>query len=144
MDISEIMTGQVVSICEDEPVIAAARLMKQYNFGAVPVRDERGRLKGIVTDRDIVLRCVAEGKDPNECTVEDIMSKDVMYCYDDQDVEEVCENMADIRVHRLPVVNRDKRLVGVISFGDISQYARKQEVGETQQQFTRELARKAA
>ena len=56
MDISEIMTGQVVSICEDEPVIAAARLMKQYNFGAVPVRDERGRLKGIVTDRDIVLR----------------------------------------------------------------------------------------
>ena len=61
MDISEIMTGQVVSICEDEPVIAAARLMKQYNFGAVPVRDERGRLKGIVTDRDIVLRCVAPG-----------------------------------------------------------------------------------
>ena len=77
MDISEIMTGQVVSICEDEPVIAAARLMKQYNFGAVPVRDERGRLKGIVTDRDIVLRCVAPGASQRDLRVSEIMTRNL-------------------------------------------------------------------
>ena len=126
----------------------AAQLMNKQDFGFLPVacKDE-DKLVGTVTDRDIVLRCVAEGKDPSKCTVNDIMTDKLYYCTDDQDVQQVCDNMGEIRVRRLPVVNRDKRLVGVVSFGDIAQAAQESETGQTQKQFTRECAndaRKAA
>ena len=119
MEISEIMTGQVVSICEDEPVIAAARLMKQYNFGAVPVRDERGRLKGIVTDRDIVLRCVASGVSPRDLRVSEIMSRNIETVSPHENAEKAAERMAERQVRRLPVTDGGL-LVGIVALGDMA------------------------
>ncbi|MGI5978095.1 MAG: CBS domain-containing protein [Oscillospiraceae bacterium] len=119
MEISEIMTGQVVSICEDEPVIAAARLMKQYNFGAVPVRDERGKLKGIVTDRDIVLRCVAPGASPRDLRVSEIMSRNIETVSPHEDAAKAAERMAERQVRRLPVTDGGV-LVGIVALGDMA------------------------
>ena len=119
MDISEIMTGQVVSICEDEPVIAAARLMKQYNFGAVPVRDERGRLKGIVTDRDIVLRCVAPGASQRDLRVSEIMTRNLETAAPHEDAAEVARRMAERQVRRLPVTY-DGMLIGIVALADMA------------------------
>ena len=78
MNISEIMTEHVISINEDEPVIAAARLMKQHNIGSLPVRDGKNKLKGIVTDRDIVLRCVAGNINPQEVRIGEVMSRSII------------------------------------------------------------------
>lgn len=86
------------------------------DVGFLPV-GENDRLVGTITDRDIVVRAVAEGKDGN-ATVRDVMTKDVKYCFEDEDIEHVAQNMGDIQVRRLPVLNRDKRVVGVVSLAD--------------------------
>jgi CBS domain-containing protein len=80
---------------------------------------ENDRLVGVVTDRDIALRAVAQGKAPST-KVREVMSREVKYCFDDEDLDHVARNMADIQVRRLPVVNRDKRLVGIVSLGDVA------------------------
>jgi hypothetical protein len=80
---------------------------------------EGDRLVGVITDRDIAIRAVAEGKAPTT-KVGDLMSHEVLYCFDDQDLDEIAQNMAEMKVRRLPVVNRDKRLVGIISLGDLA------------------------
>src|SRR5207302_5292065 len=72
-----------------------------------------------ITDRDIALRCIAEGKGA-DCKVGEAMTREVMYCFDDEDTQHVCQNMAEIQVRRLPVMNRDKRLVGIVSLGDLA------------------------
>lgn len=86
------------------------------DVGFLPV-GENDRLVGTITNRDIVVRAVAEGKDGN-ATVRDVMTKDVKYCFEDEDIEHVAQNMGDIQVRRLPVLNRDKRVVGVVSLAD--------------------------
>ena len=118
MKVSETMTSDVCVAHPDETVQQAARAMASLDAGALPVGDN-DRLVGMITDRDIAIRGVAEGKGP-KAKVKDIMTKDVKYCFDDQDIEEVVQNMGDIQVRRLPVVNRDKRLVGIVSLGDIA------------------------
>lgn len=141
MKIKDIMTRECKWGSRNMTVSQAARIMKHQDIGFLPVGcTQMDKLVGTLTDRDIVTRCLAESKDPNICKIEDIMSAPVLYCYDDQDVQEVCKNMAEIRVRRLPVVSRDKRLLGVVSFGDIAQAAKEQSIGETQQQLTRECA----
>jgi CBS domain-containing protein len=95
-----------------------ARLMADIDAGAIPVQ-ENDRLVGMITDRDIAVRAVAAGKGP-DTPVKDVMSRDIKYCYEDEDLDHVAKNMGDIRVRRLPVVNRDKRLVGIISLGDLA------------------------
>ena len=117
MKISERMTREVQLVTQAQPISDAARLMAQLDVGALPVA-ESDRLIGMITDRDIVVRAVAAGYGP-DTPVRDAMSPDILYCYDDQTVEEVASNMADVRVRRLPVVNRDKRLVGIISDRDL-------------------------
>ena len=92
--------------------------MSQTDVGVLPVSDG-DRLVGMVTDRDIAIRAVAVGKGPDS-TVGDVMTADVNYCFDDDDIEDVCENMADQQVRRLPVVDRDKRLVGIVSLADFA------------------------
>jgi CBS domain-containing protein len=92
--------------------------MSELDAGIVPV-GENDRLIGMITDRDIAVRAIAEGKGPKS-TVGEIMTRDVKYCFDDQDVEEAIKNMGDIQVRRLPVVNRQKRLVGILSLGDVA------------------------
>jgi CBS domain-containing protein len=95
-----------------------AHLMSDSDTGAILV-GENDRLVGIVTDRDIALRVVAEGRD-DDTAVRDVMSRALRYCFDDEDVQHVAENMADLQIRRLPVLNREKRLVGVVSLANIA------------------------
>jgi CBS domain-containing protein len=85
------------------------------------VHGDGDRLVGMVTDRDVAVRLVAEGRDPTQTKVRDVMTSDVRYVYEDEDMDHVAENMANQQVRRLPVMNRQKRLVGVVSIGDIAQ-----------------------
>jgi CBS domain-containing protein len=102
----------------DQSIAEAAKMMARIDAGVLPI-GENDRLVGMITDRDIAVRAIAAGKGP-DTLVRDVMSKDVCYCYEDQDLDEVAENMADVKVRRMPVVNRDKRLVGMLSLGDIA------------------------
>jgi CBS domain-containing protein len=118
MKIREAMTPDVRVANPDETIQQAARMMASLDAGVLPV-GENDRLVGMITDRDIAIRAIAEGKGP-DAKVRDVMTKDVKYCYEDQDVNEVTRDMADLQVRRLPVLNRDKRLVGIVSLGDIA------------------------
>jgi len=117
MKIKEAMTTNVRIAKPDQTIREAAQAMAEV--GVLPV-SENERLVGMITDRDIAVRGVGEGKGP-ETSVREVMTDHVDYCFEDQDVEKVTKNMASIRVRRLPVLNRDKRLVGIISLGDIAQ-----------------------
>lgn len=141
MKVKEVMTRECRWISPDTTVTEAAQIMRSRDIGFLPVGDEaQKKLIGTLTDRDIVIRCTAEGFDPTAHKVEHIMTKDLFYCFDDEDVGDVCENMAEMRVRRMPVVSRDKKLVGIVSFGDLAQAAKKEEIANTQQDLTRECA----
>ena len=118
MKIQDAMSRDVRTISPGATIRDAAKFLVDYDIGALPVADG-DRLAGMITDRDIAIRAVAVGKGP-ECMVADVMSAEVLYCRDDDDVADVCKNMADIQVRRLPVVDADKRLVGIISLADIA------------------------
>jgi CBS domain-containing protein len=128
MKVSEVMTRQVELAKPDETIEQAARLMAKVDTGALPV-SEGDRLVGMITDRDIAIRAVAEGKGP-DTKVREAMTPEVKYCFEDEDLGHVAKNMGDIRVRRLPVVNRDKRLVGIVSLGDIAVEAGKGPAGQ--------------
>jgi CBS domain-containing protein len=136
--ISELMTRNCEWVSPDTSAQQIAQKMKQLDCGFIPV-GENDKLIGMVTDRDLALRCVAEGKNPQECQARDLMTEKTYYCYDDQDAKEICDNMSEIKVRRLPVVNRDKQLVGVVSMGDLAQYAAENETGETLKDITEGL-----
>ena len=118
MKVKEAMTQDVCVANPDEPVQQAARMMASLDAGALPVGDH-DRLVGMITDRDIAIRGVAEGKGPT-AKVREVMTEEVKYCFDDEEIAEVARNMGDIQVRRLPVVNRDKRLVGILSLCDVA------------------------
>ena len=128
MQARDIMTPNVEIISPETYVRDAAQKMKVFDVGFLPV-GENDRLVGVITDRDIAIRAVAEGKAPTT-KIRDVMSHEVLYCFDDQDLEDIAQNMAEMKIRRLPVVNRDKRLVGIISLGDV---ARKEDAGTTGQ-----------
>ncbi|MFM2041873.1 MAG: hypothetical protein RLY86_449 [Pseudomonadota bacterium] len=119
MKIRDIMTRDVELVSPDTPLQEAARLMRDADTGFLPVGAD-DRLVGTVTDRDITVRCVAEGADPARATVRDAMTDELVYVFDDQDGAEAAQIMADRHIRRLPVINRDKRLVGVLSLGDVA------------------------
>ena len=119
MKVSEIMSGEVYAIDEREPVIAAARLLKSMNLGALPVTGRGGALVGMLTDRDIALRCVAAGGDAREVRVGDIMSRGVRTASPDADVAEAAQSMRRGQVRRLPVVEGG-RIVGMLSLADLA------------------------
>ena len=118
MNVSDVMTREVQVATPEQSIRDAAQLMVKIDAGTVPVGKDN-KLVGMLTDRDIAVRAVAKGLGP-DTAVREIMSADVKYCFEDQSVEEVARNMADIQVRRLPVVNRDKRLVGILSLGDLA------------------------
>ena len=122
MQIRQVMTEKVSVVGPDTRIPEVARIMRDEDIGSTPVV-ENDRLVGMVTDRDIVTRIVAEDKDPRAVTAREAMSPKILYCFDDQTVEDVLENMGDNQIRRLPVVNRDKRLVGVVSLGDLAKAA---------------------
>lgn len=128
MKVAECMTRDVKMVRPETTLQDAARTMTDSDIGSLPVSDG-DRLVGMVTDRDIVTRAVCEGKGP-ETPVRDVMTDDVKYCFEDQDIGEIASNMADIQLHRLPVVNRDKRLVGIIALADVAVAASTQTAGK--------------
>lgn len=119
MRVKDCMTKLVVSISAAEPACVAARMMARYNIGALPVHGSGGRLEGIVTDRDIVLRCIAAGKSPKSVRVHELMTGRVATAAPDTDVSAAAGIMASEQVRRLPVVEQG-RLVGMVSLADIS------------------------
>jgi CBS domain-containing protein len=131
MRVSEAMTRDVRVANPSQTIRDVAKIMAEIDAGSMPV-GENDRLVGMITDRDIAIRAVAAGKGP-DTPVRDVMSKDVKYCFEDEDLEHVAENMGDIQVRRLPVVNRDKRLVGIVSLGDIAQKEDPETAGEAVQ-----------
>ncbi len=118
MQVQEIMSRDVEIASPDASVRDIARKMRADNIGALPV-GENDRLIGMVTDRDIVTRAVAEERAPGETSVRDVMSKKVCYCFDDDDVKQAAKIMAEHQVRRLPVLNHEKRLVGVVALADL-------------------------
>jgi len=119
MKIRDIMTRDVKSVSADAPARDAARLMKEMDVGLLPVLDG-DELMGMVTDRDIALRLVAEGREPMATRVRDILTPDVVYAYEDQDVEEAAAVMGHHQIRRLIVLDRDNRLVGIVALADLA------------------------
>ncbi|WP_228126719.1 CBS domain-containing protein [Candidatus Viadribacter manganicus] len=128
------MTRDVRTVAPETTIQEAARLMAEADVGALPVA-AGDRLAGIVTDRDIAVRAVAIGRGP-ATTVAAVMSLEVLYCHEDEDIGHISANMAENQVRRLPVVDVDKRLVGIISLADIAD-ARASEAGEALEGITR-------
>jgi CBS domain-containing protein len=124
MRVRDAMTRNVRVATPGQSIRDVARMMAEIDAGILPV-GENDRLVGMITDRDIAVRAVARGMGP-ETPVRDVMSTEkVMYCYEDDDVNEIAKNMGDVKVRRLPVMDRDKRLVGIISLGDVAQREQK-------------------
>jgi CBS domain-containing protein len=136
MQLREIMTSPVEVISPDIPLQEAAQRMREIDTGFLPV-GENDRLVGTLTDRDITVRAVADGRDPKATRVRETMSEKIIYCFDDQDTKQAAQLMAEHQIRRLPVLNRDKRLVGIVSLGDIASEAREtRTVGATTQQVS--------
>lgn len=130
MQIREVMTPTVRTANPQARLSEIARIMRDDDIGAVPIADN-DRLVGMVTDRDIVLRAVAMGEGIGEMSARDVMSPQVLYCREEQSVDDVLKNMGEQQVRRLPIGNSDKRLVGVVSLGDLSAGAKSAESGGT-------------
>jgi CBS domain-containing protein len=125
MKIADVMTRDVRVIQPDRTVREAARLMDEMNVGVLPVCNGR-RLIGMITDRDITVRSTAAGVPPDQHTVREIMTDDVEWCFDDDDVDEIVEIMSRRQIRRIPVVDRGKRLVGIVALGDLAEDSEEQ------------------
>jgi CBS domain-containing protein len=119
MKIADVMTRDVQVILPDRNVRDAAKLMDDLNVGVLPVCDGE-RLVGMVTDRDITVRATAAGKDPDSTRVREIMTEVVRWCFEDEDIRDVVQTMGDVQIRRVPVVDRNKRLVGIVALGDLA------------------------
>ena len=136
MQVSEVMTRTVEMVGPNDSIQQAAKAMARIDVGVLPVA-EGDRLVGMITDRDIAVRAVAEGRDPAQTLVKDVMSAQVRYCYDDDAVTDVADNMAEQQLRRLPVVTREKRLVGIISLADIAREREPNAAGQALQGIAR-------
>ncbi len=119
MDVSKAMHKKASWVSADTSVADIAQLMQKDDIGAVPVGKD-DRLIGMVTDRDIAMRVVAEGRDPKKTTAAEVMTKDIVYCRTHETVEDAIHLMDEKKIRRLPVLDDHKRLVGILSLGDIS------------------------
>ena len=128
MKVSECMTPDVVITSPGDTICEAAQKMAECDSGVLPVGEDN-RLVGMITDRDIAIRAVAKNLPP-DTPVREVMSQEVLFCYDDEDLERVARNMGQHQVRRLAVIDRDKRLVGIISLGDVALGAAAPTTGE--------------
>jgi len=129
MQVREVMTGNIQVVSPHNTLHEAAELMRSLDVGFLPVC-AGGRLVGMLTDRDITVRGVAEGEDPWEGRVRDAMTSEAVYCFEDDDVAEAGRIMQENQVRRLPVLNRDRRLVGIVSLGDLAVHAADEHLSE--------------
>ena len=119
MKVSDIMTKHVISVGPREPISAAVRLMKRHNLGALPVCDDEGRLRGMVTDRDIVTRCMAMELDPADTMLREIMSRGIRTCAPGDELGDAARLMGKEQIRRLPVTENG-RLVGMVTLADMA------------------------
>jgi CBS domain-containing protein len=117
--VREIMSKDLKIVSPQDTIEKAARLMASTDCGVLPV-GENGRLLGVVTDRDITLRAVSKGSSPNRCTVREVMSSKIKYVFEDEATHLAGHDMSKLQVRRLLVLNRQKRLVGIVSLGDLA------------------------
>jgi CBS domain-containing protein len=132
MKVKEAMHQSVQWVEPNTPLTELARLMREHDIGAIPI-GENDRLVGMVTDRDIVCRCIADGRDISKATARDVMSKGILYCGDEQELDEAAQIMASKQVRRLPVINDDRRMVGMLSLGDMGQAGPRELTGKVMQ-----------
>jgi CBS domain-containing protein len=118
MKVRQAMHKGVTWVDPDTPIEQLARLMREHDIGAIPI-GENDRLIGMVTDRDIVCRCIATGNDPKRATARDVMSESVIFCLDKQELDDAARIMEMKKVRRLPVINGKKRMTGMLSLGDV-------------------------
>jgi len=131
MRVNEVMTRRAECIPPDATLQEAAERMKKLDVGSLPVCDNN-RLVGMLTDRDITVRSVSDGFDPRTDLVRDVMTPEVVYCFEDQDVTEAAKLMREKQIRRLAVLNRNKRLTGIVSLGDLAVEAGNEQLaGET-------------
>lgn len=135
MQVKDIMTSNVEALSPDASIRTLARKMRDLNLGTIPI-EEDGKITGMVTDRDLVLRGLADGRDPEKTFARDIMSKEVTFCYDDQDVPDVAHLMEEKKLYRLPVVTHDGKMVGLFSVSDLAQHAAYELTGEVMHAVT--------
>ena len=128
MQVSEVMTRGVECIRPDDNIVTAAQKMKDLDVGALPVCGTDDRLQGMITDRDVTVRATAGCCDPGGTCVRDVMTPNVIYVFEDQDVTEAARLMRENQVRRLVVLNRGKRLVGIVSLGDLAVDSRDDEL----------------
>jgi CBS domain-containing protein len=129
MKIKDIMTTNIATIEPNAYLNEVARKMLDYDCGCVLVA-KNDRLLGVITDRDIVVRCIAKDEDPTETMAENIMTAQVLYCYEEDDADDVTRNMAENKVRRMVVLNEQKRMVGMVSLGDLASHSNHQLCGE--------------
>jgi CBS domain-containing protein len=133
--VREAMTPSVRTASPSQSLADAAQLMKSDDVGSIPIVEE-GRLVGIVTDRDIAIRAVAEGGDPNAVTIADVASRELVTVEPDQDLDEALALMARHQVRRLPVVEEDGQLVGILAQADVALEAKEKKAGELLEQIS--------
>lgn len=119
MQVKDVMTRGVEVVSPRSSVVEAAKLMKDLNVGALPVGD-KDQVQGMVTDRDLAIQIVAEARNPNECRVEQVMSSPIEWISEDEDLDRAARMMADRKIRRLIVMNRDKKPVGFLALGDLA------------------------
>jgi CBS domain-containing protein len=137
MLVSNVMTRGAECVRPTQSLQEAAQRMKALDVGPLPVCGDHDRLVGMLTDRDITVRAVAEAYDPRTTTVHEVMTPDVVYCFEDQDVQEAARLMREHQVRRLVVLSRDRRLVGIVSLGDLAVETRDEKLaGKTLQEVS--------
>jgi CBS domain-containing protein len=134
--VREVMISKLCSIDTDKPVAYAAKMMRDEDVGIAPIV-EGDRLVGVLTDRDIVVRVVAEGRDPEQVKVTEIASRDLVTLDPQQDLDEALRLMARHQVRRLPVVEEDGRLVGILAQADVAKHGDDARTGEVVEQISR-------
>ncbi|WP_342642140.1 CBS domain-containing protein [Rhodoligotrophos ferricapiens] len=135
MNIASVMTRDVNVISPGAPLSQAAQMMDELNVGVLPVCDG-SRLVGMITDRDIAVRATAAGQSPTDAHVADAMTQEVIWCFEDDDVDEVLDRMADVQIRRVPVLDHDKHLVGIVSLGDLATKGDGADIEETLEEIS--------
>jgi CBS domain-containing protein len=130
MKIKDIMSKDVAIVAPEAILVDVVGKMQERDCGCVVVAKD-DRLVGMITDRDIALRCVAKSHDPKETTAEQVMTSEILYCMETDDADDVARNMGENKVRRLPVLNAEKRLVGIVSLGDLASHSNHLLCGET-------------
>ncbi|NUU01272.1 CBS domain-containing protein [Herbaspirillum robiniae] len=126
--IADVMTRGAHTLKPEDSVILAAQAMDELDVGVLPVCED-DRLVGLVTDRDIVLRAVAKNRMNDALALRDVMSHEVVWCYEDEPVDDVLDDMVQRQIRRLPVMDRQKRLVGIVSLGDVAAKTQNRGIG---------------